>query len=162
MGYGAVSLATNTAATIVTANPKRISLIITNIGLSSAFVAPDSSVTSANGIVITANGAFTEDSGGTRMYQGPFYGIAGSASTNITYWQRERGGRPRTKGAYDAFSRRKYYDFAARWKTRARVPASGGHVVSGPRWAGFRRPPGRQGRVAGAEPRSDKGTGASG
>ena len=91
MSYGFVSVATNTAATIVTANSQRISLIITNIGSSPAYIGEDSSVTSANGIKIVSNGSLTEDSGGTRMYMGEYYAIAGSSSTTITYWQRTRG-----------------------------------------------------------------------
>ena len=91
MGFGAVSLSTNNAATIVTANTQRISIIFTNIGVSSAFVADTSAVTSANGIVLTANGTWAEDSGGDKIYSGPYFGIAGSASTDITYWQRLRG-----------------------------------------------------------------------
>ena len=89
--YGSVSVGTATAASIVTASTRRLSLIITNIGASSAFLADNSSVTSANGIMLMAGGALTEDSGGARMYQGDIYAIAGSEATTLTYWQRIRG-----------------------------------------------------------------------
>ena len=90
MSYSAVSLATDTYVTIVTENVGRVSLIITNIGSGKVFIAEDASVTSGNGILITANGTYTEDSGGTRMYLGPIYGMAGSVGTVVTYWQRTR------------------------------------------------------------------------
>jgi hypothetical protein len=90
MSYGAVSLTTDAVATIVTANVERVSLIITNIGSGKAFLAEDASVTSGNGILVMSNGTFTEDSGGTRMYLGPVYGMAGSLGTVVTFWQRTR------------------------------------------------------------------------
>jgi len=86
-----VSVGTSTAATIVTANPNRISLIISNIGVSSAFLSELSTVTSANGIVLTASGTWTEDGGSRSMWLGEYYAIAGSAGTTVTYWQRTRG-----------------------------------------------------------------------
>lgn len=91
MSFDSVSVATNTAATIVTANSQRISLIITNIGVSSAFLGDSSAVTSANGVMLRAGGSLSEDSGGTRMYLGPYFAIAGSSATTLTYWQRVRG-----------------------------------------------------------------------
>ena len=89
--YGSVTVATNTAVSIVTACVQRLSLIITNIGVGSAFLGDNSSVTSANGIMLRCGGSLSEDSGGARMYQGDIYAIAGSAATTLTYWQRIRG-----------------------------------------------------------------------
>ena len=91
MSYGSVSLTTDAVATIVTANTQRLSIIFTNIGAGKAFVGEDASITSANGTLLVANGSLTEDSGGQKVYMGAFFGIAGSASTIITYWQRTRG-----------------------------------------------------------------------
>lgn len=92
MSYGSVSLATNAVATIVTANTQRLSIIFTNIGAGKAYIGEDASITTANGTLLVANGgSLTEDSGGQKVYMGEFYGIAGSASTTITYWQRTRG-----------------------------------------------------------------------
>ena len=86
-----VSLATNAVATIVTENMQRLSIIFTNIGAGKAYISDSASVTSANGILLVANGgSLTEDSGGQKVYLGSYYGIAGSASTTITYWQRTR------------------------------------------------------------------------
>ena len=89
--FSSVSVATNTAAAIVTANSRRISLIVTNIGVGSAFLGDTSSVTSANGIMLRCGGSLAEDSGGTRVYMGDIYAIAGSVGTTVTYWQRIRG-----------------------------------------------------------------------
>ena len=92
MSYGSISLATNTVATIVTANAQRYSIVFTNIGAGKAYIGEDSSISSANGILLVANGgSLTEDSGGQKVYMGEYYGIAGSASTTLTYWQRTRG-----------------------------------------------------------------------
>lgn len=89
MSYGVVTLATNAVATIVTENTKRISIIFTNIGSGNAYLNDSSTVTTANGILLVANGgSLAEDSSGQKVYLGAYYGIAGSASTNITYWQR--------------------------------------------------------------------------
>ena len=89
--FGSVSVGTATAVSIVTSNTRRHSLIITNIGISSAFLGDTSSVTSANGVMLQSGGALAEDSGGARMYQGEVYAIAGSEATTLTYWQRIRG-----------------------------------------------------------------------
>jgi hypothetical protein len=90
MGYDTVSIATNTAVMIVAENVNRHSIIITNIGTGAAFVAPDASVTSANGTKIITNGSITEDSGGAKIYYGAYYAIAGSVGTTVTYWERTR------------------------------------------------------------------------
>ena len=92
MSYGSVSLTTDTIATICTANAQRYSIVFTNIGAGKAYIGEDASVTSANGILLVANGgSLTEDSGRQKVYMGAYYAIAGSASTNLTYWQRTRG-----------------------------------------------------------------------
>ena len=89
MSYASVSLETNAVATIATENTNRISIIFTNIGSGKAFIGENASITSANGTLLVANGgSLTEDSGGQKVYLGAYYGIAGSLSTNVTYWQR--------------------------------------------------------------------------
>jgi hypothetical protein len=91
MAYGAVTVSTGTK--IVSANPNRIGLIITNTDSSvKLYLGDDASVTASNGIEIPAGGSFTEDSGGTKMFCADIYGSAGSGSINVRYWERTRQG----------------------------------------------------------------------
>ena len=90
MAYNTVSVG-STATLIVDANPQRQSLILANEGdVSSVYIGGDSSVTIANGTPIVAGGNFSEDSGGTRMYMGPVYGIVDAGSVDVRYWERQR------------------------------------------------------------------------
>ena len=87
MAYSNISVGT-TATLIVTANSKRQSLIIENNGTATLYVGPDSSVTINNGIQIEEDGNFTEDSGGSRVYQGDWYGITSAGTADTRYWER--------------------------------------------------------------------------
>ena len=88
MAYGSISIG-NTATLIVDANPQRLSLIISNSG-ATIYIGQDASVTASGCPFIVDGGNLTEDSGGTKMYCGPFYAIASSADVNVRYWERQR------------------------------------------------------------------------
>ena len=88
MAYNTVKV-TTTATKIVDANSQRQSLIIANDSdVSSVFLGGDSDVTIANGIPLDMGANLTEDSGGTRMYLGPVYGISAVGSIDVRYWER--------------------------------------------------------------------------
>lgn len=89
MAYSTVTL-TNAATVIVAANPQRLSLIITNTGTPTVYIGQDASVTAANGVPLLTNATLTEDSGGTKMYCGPIYGITASSTADVRYWERIR------------------------------------------------------------------------
>jgi hypothetical protein len=80
---------TNSATEIVGANPQRLSLILTNTGSPTVYIGQDTSVTTSNGVPLKTDGTLTEDSGGTKMYCGPIYGICDSSS-DVRYWERVR------------------------------------------------------------------------
>jgi hypothetical protein len=87
-----VTVTTNSTL-IVDANAARMSLLITNNGDYDLYLGPTSSVETAGtnaGVKIVADGSYAEDGGSKGMYNGPFYGIAGSAATNVAYWERTR------------------------------------------------------------------------
>lgn len=87
--YNTVSVA-NTATLIVGDNPQRLSLIVVNASTANVYIGQDALVTTANGTLIVAEGNLTEDSGGTKMYCGPIYGITPNSNADIRYWERER------------------------------------------------------------------------
>jgi hypothetical protein len=86
--YGSVSVG-NTATLIVDANPQRLSLIITNSG-ATIYIGQDASVTASGCPFIVDGGNLTEDSGGTKMYCGPIYGITASGTSTALFWERIR------------------------------------------------------------------------
>jgi len=90
MGYGSVSVGTGNATLILAANSQRLSLIIVNGGSNNLYVGQDAGVTTANTVFIVPNGTLTEDSGGTKMYCGPFYGCSAGTATTADYWERTR------------------------------------------------------------------------
>jgi hypothetical protein len=85
-----VTVGTGSPAQIVAANPQRLSLIVVNTGVPTVYIGQDASVTTANGVPVKTNGNLTEDSGGTKMYCGPIYGIASDSSSDVRYWERTR------------------------------------------------------------------------
>lgn len=89
MGYGTVSVASNTNILIVPANPQRHSLIITSLGSGVVYLGDNSSVSTATGVAVGSGGNLTEDSSGTKLYMGDFYGISETATT-VRYWERVR------------------------------------------------------------------------
>ena len=85
------SIAGATVTELVAANAQRHSLILTNTGSANVYLGQDDTVTSGNGILIVANGTLSEDSGGTTLYKGPYYGLTGQGTTSVvTYWERTR------------------------------------------------------------------------
>lgn len=87
MSYNAVSVTTS-ATLIVAANPRRQSLIIVNTdSTNKLYIGPDTNVTTSNGIEVATGGNFTEDNGGSKVYCGDVYGIAGG-TISVRYWER--------------------------------------------------------------------------
>lgn len=89
--YNTVTVpATTGGILIVAANPQRLSLIITNTGAQTIYIGQDSSITAATGVPLITNGTLTEDSGGTKVYCGPVYGITSTSTSDVRYWERIR------------------------------------------------------------------------
>lgn len=87
MSYNSIIVSTS-AKLIVSANPRRQSLIITNgIGNLTLFLGSDNLVTTSTGIEIPAGSNLTEDNGGSKVYCGDVWGIA-QISMQIKYWER--------------------------------------------------------------------------
>jgi hypothetical protein len=89
MSFGSVTVGTDTTL-ILESNSQRLSLIITNAGNGTVHIGQDASVTTSNAPFLMKNGSLTEDSGGTKMYCGPFYGMASSGSATVYFWERIR------------------------------------------------------------------------
>ena len=81
---------TNSVTLILADNPKRLSVSISNYGANTVYIGQDTSVTSANGVHLPTNATLTEDSGGTKVYCGPIYGITASSTSDVRYWERQR------------------------------------------------------------------------
>lgn len=90
MGYGSVTVSTDTAVCIISANTQRLSLIISNLGNYNIYLGSDASVTSNTGIAVESGSSYFEDSGGQRTYLGDYYAIGENSSNNVSYWERER------------------------------------------------------------------------
>ncbi len=85
------SVTIGTAPTlIVEANEQRLSIIIYNVGPSGVFYGQTSSISTADSPCLATGASFEEDSGGTKLYTGPFYGIASSGTSDIRVWERTR------------------------------------------------------------------------
>ena len=89
MAFNTVTV-TTTATEIVAPNTKRLSLIVFNSGDEVVYIGQDNTVTIANGIPLNLDSSLTEESGGTKMYCGPIYGIVGSGTSDVRYWERIR------------------------------------------------------------------------
>ena len=90
MAYGSVTVNSDTSIVLVAQNPKRHSLLITNLGASVVFIGSDSSVTTATGIALSSGSNLTEDASGTSIWGGDIYGIAGGGIATVRYWERQR------------------------------------------------------------------------
>jgi hypothetical protein len=88
MSYGTTNIKL-VATLLLDSNTQRISTLIVNQGPSTVFIGPDDKITTANCISIASGSNLTEDSGGDRLYVGPYYAISVSES-NLSYWQRTR------------------------------------------------------------------------
>lgn len=87
MSYNSVTVTTS-ATKIVSVNPRRQSIIITNTDSSNKlYLGSDSNVTTSNGIEISAGGNLTEDNGGSKVYSGDIYGIS-TGTISVRYWER--------------------------------------------------------------------------
>lgn len=75
---------------LVEANEKRLSIVIYNAGPSGIFYGQTASITTADSPCLATNGSFEEDSGGTKIYCGAFYGIASSGTSDVRVWERIR------------------------------------------------------------------------
>jgi hypothetical protein len=89
MAYGYATV-TATPTLIVDANSARLSLIIINGGDDVLHFAQDDSVSPTNSPYLLPNGNLTEDSGGTKLYCGPFYGVSTGGTCTVYYWERTR------------------------------------------------------------------------
>lgn len=87
MAYNTVTV-TNTPTLIVAPNTHRQSLILTNISTTVAYIGPDNLVTTVNAIQMNRNDVLSEDSGGTRVYQGAVWGVVATGTADIRYWER--------------------------------------------------------------------------
>ena len=81
---------TNSATLIVSDNPQRLSLIISNTGTPTVYIGQTSAVTPSDGVPLMTNATLTEDSGGTKVYCGPIYGITASSTSDVRTWERTR------------------------------------------------------------------------
>lgn len=91
MAYGTKTVASTAGGTlIVAANPQRIGLIIVNTGTQTVYLGHDTSVSTSNGIPLKTDMNLTESSGGEKMYQGAFYGITASSTSDVRYDERTR------------------------------------------------------------------------
>jgi hypothetical protein len=86
--YGSVSVGTSPTL-IVDANSQRLSIILVNGGSDRVHIGQDASLTTASPYLLK-NGTLTEDSGGTKLYCGPFYGMTTAGTSVIYYWERTR------------------------------------------------------------------------
>lgn len=90
MSYSAVSVTTSPTL-ILSANSNRLSLIIVNSDASATlYIGDDSSVSISNGIPISAGSNLTEDSGGTKIWMGPVYGVSSTGTISVRVWERTR------------------------------------------------------------------------
>lgn len=78
------------ATLIVEANTQRQSLLLYNKGPIAVALGPDSSITTSNTIWLNNASALSEDTGGTKVYSGPYYGIVGSGTVDVRFWERTR------------------------------------------------------------------------
>ena len=89
MAFNTVTV-TTVATLIVAANPNRIGLIIVNTSSGTVYLGEDTTVTTSNGTPLKQNENMTEDSSGTKMFMGNVYGIVGSGTSDVRYWERTR------------------------------------------------------------------------
>lgn len=83
--YNTVTV-TTTATLILATNPLRKGCLIVNTANATIYLGMDANVTTANGIPVAANGAFN-NSGLEDAYRGDIYGIIGSATADVRYWE---------------------------------------------------------------------------
>jgi hypothetical protein len=91
MAYGSVTVASTAGGTLIVApNSNRKGLILVNTSAQTVYLGHDTNITTSNGIPLLQNGVLTEDSGGDKVYQGPYYGITASSTSDVRYDERNR------------------------------------------------------------------------
>jgi hypothetical protein len=91
LSYGTKTIAATAGGTLIlSANPQRIGLILVNTGTETVYIGHDTSLTTANGIPLKTDMNLTEASGGEKMYQGPYYGITATSTSDLRYDERTR------------------------------------------------------------------------
>jgi hypothetical protein len=91
MAYGTKTIAATAGGTLIlNANPQRIGIILVNTSAETVYIGHDTSVTTANGIPLKTDMNLTESSGGEKMYQGPYYGITATSTSDLRYDERTR------------------------------------------------------------------------
>ena len=83
MAFNNVSVTTS-ATKIFSVDNRRVGFVISNNSNSDIYIGPDDTVTTSNGTVVPARGNFGED--GKFAWKGDVYGIAGSGTADIRYW----------------------------------------------------------------------------
>jgi hypothetical protein len=78
-----------TATKIVSANPKRISIVIQNLDSQTVYIGGTNTITAGEEPFILENGSFQEDNSGGRMWKGDIYGITSTSTADVVYWERE-------------------------------------------------------------------------
>jgi hypothetical protein len=81
---------TTSATKIVSANPNRQSLLLSNTSAGTVYLGADNTVTKDNGIPLLQNVLFVENDCGSRMYLGDVWGIVTAETSNLRYWERTR------------------------------------------------------------------------
>lgn len=87
MSYNSISV-TTAATLIVSQNPRRQSLIITNTdSTNKLYLGSNNNVTTSTGVEIGTGSNLTEDNGGSKIYCGDVYGIS-TGTISVRYWER--------------------------------------------------------------------------
>lgn len=79
----AVTVQSSGATLILAANANRVGVTLYNNGSVTVYIGVNSSVSTSNGIVLAAAGAY--DFNGWKCYRGDIYGIAASATADMRY-----------------------------------------------------------------------------
>lgn len=83
--YNTVSVGT-IATRIMVSNPDRKGCVVVNTANATIYLGMDASVTTSNGLPIAANASFN-NSGVGDAWRGDIYGVIGSATADVRYWE---------------------------------------------------------------------------
>jgi len=88
MPYATVSVGTS-ATLIVSQRTNRVHLVISNPNSETLFLGQDDSVTTSNfGIALLSGGSFSDfGTGSTTAWLGDVYGVLGTGSQAVGYWE---------------------------------------------------------------------------
>ena len=87
MSYGTITITTSPTL-IVGPTSFRNSIIMSNVGSQPVYIGPDDSITTADGMPLYESAYWNHDTGGTKSYMGPYYGIVVSGTGEVRYWER--------------------------------------------------------------------------